>query len=119
MRFENRLKVLGVALGLGLLASPAFADAIDGNWCHSDGRRFTIRGPEIVTPGGLRMEGNYSRHWFSYIAPAPEPGAGQTVFMTLLDENTVNLRLGAETSASETWVRCSPSVSALEMLPRS
>jgi hypothetical protein len=119
MMFENRLKIFVVALALGLLASPAFADAIDGNWCHSDGRRFTIRGPEIVTPGGKRMEGNYSRHWFSYMAPAPEPGAGQTIFMTLADENTVHLRLGEQTSTPETWVRCSPSVSSLVVLPQS
>ena len=91
-------KVFVLAFGLGLLASPAFADAIDGNWCHSDGRRFTIRGPEIVTPGGTRMEGNYSRHWFSYTAPAPEPGAGQTIFMALADENTVYLRRGEQTA---------------------
>ena len=119
--FENRLKISVVALALGLLASPAFADAIDGNWCHSDGRRFTIRGPEIVTPGSKRMEGNYSRHWFSYMAPAPEPGAGQTIFMTLADEYTVHLRHGEGASAAppEVWVRCSPSVSSLVVLPQS
>ena len=66
------------------------------------------------------MEGNYSRHWFSYTAPAPEPGAGQTIFMALADENTVHLRLGEASAASaETWVRCSPSISALEIFPRS
>ena len=113
----HRLKLLTAALGLTLVASPALADAIDGNWCHSDGRRFSIRGPEIVTPGGKHMEGNYSRHWFSYTAPAPEPGAGQTIFMALADENTVHLRLGEQTSAPETWVRCSPSVSSLMVLP--
>src|ERR1035437_5178698 len=105
MMFENRLKISVVALALGLLASPAFADAIDGNWCHSDGRRFSIRGPEIVTPGGKRMEGSHSRHWVSYMAPA--------------DENTVHLRLGEQTSTLETWVRCSPSVSLLVVLPQS
>jgi hypothetical protein len=119
MMFENRLKVFVVALGLGVIASPAFADAIDGNWCHTDGRRFTIRGPEIVTPAGTRMEGNYSRHWFTYTAPPPEPGAGQTIFMALADENTVYLRRGEQTAAPETWVRGSPSVSSLEILPRS
>ena len=119
--FEYRLKVFAVALGLGLglFAGPAFADAIDGNWCHTDGRRFTIHGPEIVTPGGKRMEGNYSRHWFSYMAPAPELGAGKTIFMTLAGENTVHLRLGEQTTAPESWVRCSPSVSSLVVLPRS
>jgi hypothetical protein len=87
-----RLKTLIPALVLTVLAGPAFADAIDGNWCHSDGRRFTIRGPEIVTPGGKHMEGNYSRHSFAYTAPAPEPGAGQNILMTLANENTVRRR---------------------------
>ena len=48
--------------------------------------------------------------------PAPEPGAGKTVFMTLLDENTVHLRLGEPSAANpETWIRCSPSISALRV----
>jgi hypothetical protein len=113
-----RLKIFFAALVLAVLAGPALADAIDGDWCHSDGRRFSIRGPEIVTPGGNRMEGNYSRHWFSYTAPAPEPGAGQTIFMTLADENTVHLQHGEAASAvaPEVWVRCSPSTSSLEIL---
>ena len=101
------------AAALLLSAGAASADAIDGNWCHSDGRRFSIRGPEIVTPGGKLMEGNYSRHWFSYLVPAPEPGVGQTIFMTLANENTVRLRLGEAAPAAdeEVWVRCAPSIS--------
>jgi hypothetical protein len=112
----NQLKTFIAALGLTMLAGPALADAIDGNWCYTDGRHFSIRGPEIVTPGGKLMEGNYSRHWFSYVAPAPEPGAGETIFMTLANENTVYLRRGEAATAQETWVRCSPSISSLEML---
>ena len=113
-----RMKAVVAALGLSVFAAPAFADAIDGNWCHNDGRHISIRGPEIVTPSGKRMEGQYSRHWFNYTVPAPEPGAGQAVQMTLLNENTVHLRLG-DTGTPETWVRCQPSVSALEAAPRS
>jgi hypothetical protein len=114
-----RLTPFVLALGLGVLAGPAFADAIDGNWCHSDGRRFSIRGPEIVTPGGKKMEGDYGRHAFSYAVPAPEPGAGQTVFMTLANENTVHLRHGeaASAAAPEVWVRCSPSISSIGSRP--
>jgi hypothetical protein len=111
----NGSKVFFAALGLVLFAVPALADAIDGDWCHqASGRRFSIRGPQIVTPGGTNMAGDYSRHWFSYVVPAPEPGAGKTVFMQLLDENTVHLRLGDEAAANpETWIRCSPTTSAL------
>jgi hypothetical protein len=34
---------------------------------------------EIVTPGGKQMRGEYTRHSFSYVVPAGEPGAGETV----------------------------------------
>ena len=106
-------KTLVAALALVLVAGPALADRIDGDWCHkASGQRFSISGPDIVTPGGKKMQGDYGRHSFSYAVPAPEPGAGQTVFMTLMDENTVNLRVGAE-GTTETWLRCTPSTSAL------
>jgi hypothetical protein len=109
MTIDRRIKTLVAALGLLLLAKPVLADSIDGNWCYDDGRHFSIRGPEIVTPGGVSMEGNYSRHAFSYRTPASEPGAGQTIDMSLADENKVYLRRG--TAAAETWRRCSPSIS--------
>lgn len=107
------------ALALVLFAVPAQADAIDGDWCHTpDNRRFSIRGPDIVTPGGKQMQGNYSRHYFTYIVPAPEPHAGATIYMQLLDENTIHLRVGDASGADpETWVRCSPSISALPRRP--
>jgi len=116
-----RVKTAVATFAMSVLAVPACADAIDGNWCHNDGRRFTIRGSEIVTPGGKHMEGNYSRHWFNYTVPAPEPGAGGTVYMTLANENTVYLRRGEPASGSpqESWVRCAPSISALPALTRS
>lgn len=114
-----RVTTLISTLALMLLAGPALADAIDGNWCHNDGRRFSIRGPEIITPGGKRMEGDYSRHAFNYTVLAPEAGAGQTIFMTLANENTVFLRRGEASAAQETWVRCGPSISTLRDLPLS
>jgi hypothetical protein len=43
--------------------------------------------------------------------PTPEPGAGETTFMTLLNENTVQIRRGDATAGGETWIRCSPSTS--------
>ena len=55
---------------------PAFADAIDGDWCRTDGKRMTIRGPAIVTPGGQQTNGHYTRHSFSYVIPAGEAGRG-------------------------------------------
>ena len=113
MMVDRRIKILIAVFGLLLLAKPALANSIDGNWCHDDGRHFSIRGSEIVTPGGVRSAGKYSRHAFSYRAPASEPGAGQAVDMSLADENTVYLRRGetAAAGAPEIWRRCSPSIS--------
>jgi hypothetical protein len=110
-------KTIVTALAFVLVAAPALADALDGDWCHpEDGRRLTIRGPEIVTPGGKKMQGDYGRHTFSYVVPAPEPGAGETVFMVQINEERVQVRVGAD-GATETWLRCSPSISGLRQLP--
>lgn len=106
-------RALGPAILL-LTAVPASADAIDGNWCHLDGRRFAIRGPAITTPGGNQLQGNYERHYFSYLIPAAEPRAGETVFMTLMGEYLVHLRVGKDSGSAgpvEEWKRCAPSIS--------
>jgi hypothetical protein len=94
--------------GLVLIAAPARADVIDGDWCAADGRTFSIRGPAITTPGGNETEGNYSRHHFSYVVPDGEDSAGETVAMILLNENTVNVEEGGK---AEIWVRCKPAIS--------
>ena len=71
----------------------------------------------IVTPGGATMIGDYSRHWFSYVVPVPEPGAGNTIFMTLMNENTIHLKREPIAASYEVWVRCSPSISAISSWP--
>ena len=84
---------------IGLVAT-ARADVIDGTWCNGEGRHFTIKGPKIVTTEGTKTEGNYSRHAFSYTILAQ-------VFMVLVNEMTVRLRLGADATVPvETWKRC-------------
>src|ERR1041385_2269488 len=97
---STRCVHLFASLAFAFAATPAFADAIDGNWCHPDGRRFTIRGPAITTPGGNQIQGNYERHYFSYPIPASEPRAGDTVFMTLMGEYLVHLRVGKDSSGA-------------------
>ena len=113
-----RRTAAAVALtALALLVEPpaARADVIDGDWCQP-GRHFSIKGPEIVTPAGHRLQGNYSRHYFTYIVPAAEPEAGQYIAMTLVNENTVHLRKGGDAAAAaqasvQVWLRCAPAVS--------
>jgi hypothetical protein len=75
------LKTLGFAASLATVAllaptERAWADAIDGNWCFADGRRLSIQGADLVTPGGKYMTGDYDRHAFAYVAPDGENSAG-------------------------------------------
>ena len=103
------MRALLITAFAALAAPAAWADAIDGGWCHDD-LRLTIDGPAIVTPGGTKTGGDYARHAFSYVVPAGEANAGRTITMRLLNEETMRLR--TETDASwQTWRRCGPPVS--------
>ena len=62
----------------------ASADVIDGEWCMGTSH-FTIDGPSILTPGGNRIQGNYTRHSFAYVVPDNEPGAGSEISMLLFN----------------------------------
>jgi len=102
------LRLLAAA-AFSLAAGAAVADAIDGDWCApNDTRSFHITGPRIVTPSGRETAGDYSRHAFSYVIPEGDPGAGGTVNMRLLNENTVSV--GFDPAQPETWHRCDLSV---------
>jgi hypothetical protein len=101
----------GAMVALLVYAGPAFADAIDGDWCRDDGKRMSISGPEIRTPGGQQTRGDYDRHYFSYVVPAGEPGAGETVSITLLSEYLAHARQGSTNAPVQVWNRCQPGVS--------
>ena len=108
--------VLTIAMLLAGLAAPARADSIDGPWCNQEGKRMTIEGAAITTPVGTRTTGDYDRHHFSYVIPANEPGAGNTVLLTLQGEYRVRARTGPDAAAAARadavdWQRCGPSVS--------
>jgi len=100
-----------VSLAMLLMtAHVALADAIDGDWCQADGKRMKIRGPEIVTPGGNQTRGDYTRHSFSYVVPAGEAGAGESVLIILLSEYLAHARQGSESAPVQVWNRCPPGV---------
>ncbi len=111
-----RTAMIGAVFGIALLMGPgaAGADAIDGNWCRKNGKRLSIEGARIMTPGGAAITGDYDRHGTSYIVPPGEPGAGKSMVMALVDEDTMQmsegtLRVLAE--IAETWHRCTAPVS--------
>ena len=101
------MKRAGILGSFLLLASvlPAHADAIDGQWCLG-ASHFEINGPNIRTPGGNDITGEYNRHGFQYVVPVNEEGAGTQIVMVLLNEETVRLTRGS--AAPETWKRCKP-----------
>jgi len=98
---------VGIVFGFSHIG---LADAIDGDWCNSSGKRMSIRGPAIVTPGGQQTSGNYNRHFFSYVIPAGETGAGATVEIQLLSEYLAHAHQPGDPSIQE-WRRCQPGVS--------
>lgn len=97
-----------VAAAVLISSSPARADRIDGNWCHSDGRHMSIDGPTIVTPGGTKMTGLYDRHGFEYVVPDGEAGAGAEVVMQQLNDTMIQVMTvtGGNPSPWEVWTRC-------------
>jgi len=86
-------------------ASPALADAIDGDWCSTtEAAHFSIAGPLIVTPAGTQTTGDYTRHAFSYVVPEGDLGEGDMVVMRLLNEEEVLVAVdGGEPIL---WRRC-------------
>ncbi len=108
--------IAGAACGIALLLAPAAAraDAIDGHWCHKNGKRLSIEGPSVVTPNGTAMTGDYDRHGFSYVVPPGAPGAGKRVDMSLIDDDTLQMSAGTMRvlpELGEIWHRCRAPVS--------
>jgi len=109
-----------IVLAMALLASRGSrADVIDGDWCSPDGKHLAIAGPDIVTPGGTRTTGNYDRHAFSYVVPPRDPNPGFTVAMRLVNEETMQFRIGADATAAamapmQVWHRCTTPITRLE-----
>ena len=104
MRFPEIIYLTSVLTGAALFPSVGpLADEIDGHWC-SGTRHLAVNGPDITTPGGKQMKGDYDRHSFSYVVPSGEKGTGQPVRMELQDEDHMTLRQGA--GDPQLWKRC-------------
>ncbi len=101
---SRMIQLAGAGAALLLLATPALADKIDGEWCFAT-QSLLIDGPSIRTPGGSSIKGSYSRHNFSYVVPAPEPDAGTEIDMQLISEEAMTLSRG-KSGKPEEWRRC-------------
>jgi hypothetical protein len=105
------MRNIGLFLGFSLIlgAAPALADSIDGDWCAPDGGiSLSIHGSTIRTPGGQTLAGDYRRYSFSYVAPAGDWQAGQTIEMQFVRRLGVRVKIGGTESL---WLPCPPGTS--------
>ena len=108
---SSRLRIVLIAAGMLLQMGVGHADAIDGDWCTANGKRMSILGEKITTPGGNRINGNYSRHAFDYVVPAGENGSGEIVNIILRGEYLAISRQGPAEAPAIEWRRCKETVS--------
>lgn len=107
LRLLVALTTIGVLLQTGI----GRADAIDGDWCSTDGMRMSISGEKITTPSGKRIQGNYSRHAFDYVVPEGEAGSGEFVNVILQSEYLAMSRQGPAGGPPREWRRCKEGIS--------
>jgi hypothetical protein len=98
------LRFLILSTVLAILATPAMADAIDGDWCAKIGRHLNIDGANLKTPGGNNIIGDYDRHGFTYVVPKGEVHASKTIHMQMQSEQLMLLTLPG--GSVEKWNRC-------------
>lgn len=93
-------------LALAFLAVPgsAFADELTGDWCNNEDGKLTIQGSRIITPGGMEVEGDYTRHRFEYTAPSGDwNGGGNIVIRQFSDEL---MELSVDGGPGKKWTPC-------------
>ena len=93
-----------VAVACFAATSTAFADALDGDWCNAKSGKLTINGSSIETPGGQVVSGDYSRHRFSYTAPAGDWNGGKSIVIQQLNEDAMDLSVDG--AAPTRWSPC-------------
>ncbi|MEO3428115.1 hypothetical protein AAFN88_04610 [Pelagibius sp. CAU 1746] len=105
MSVQSIVRSVFLAVLFAVPASPALADAIDGDWCSTtEAAHFSIAGSIIVTPAGTQTTGDYRRHTFSYVVPPGDPGAGQAIAMRQLNEEEI--LVSTEGGEPVLWRRC-------------
>jgi len=83
-----------------------YVQALDGDWCHADGKRLSVKGADVVLPGGKPLRADYARTYASWVVPAGEQNAGMTVTMMLVGADRAHTREGAADTPPLEWRRC-------------
>jgi hypothetical protein len=80
-------------VGLFVMPYSAWADSLDGDWCHPTVGKLTIDGAVITTPSGRQVSGTYGRHRFEYTAPAGDWQAGKPIVIQQFSDELMELRV--------------------------
>jgi len=108
----SRKFIVAVALVIRITAlsvAGAYAQslpALDGNWCHTDGKKLTVKGADIITPARKPLRADYARTFASWVIPEGEPNAGTTTTMMLIGTDRAHTREGAADTPPLEWRRC-------------
>jgi hypothetical protein len=100
-------------ISLIALATPAIADAIDGDWCLGS-KHLSVKGPAITLPSGTTIQGDYRRHEFLYQVPAGDTDAGSLIYLQLQGEDNMSLYhlKDGKPVDGQSWLRCAPSATS-------
>lgn len=100
-----------LSLALSSAAAVAEADSLDGRWCSPDGRRITVTGLAVITPGGREVIGRYSQKAFAFVMPEREWDGGKTFWMELKTSNSARVSVQSPHHEGppphDLWRRCS------------
>ncbi len=103
-----RALAIAACSAVAVFATPAYADAIDGDWC-AGASHLLIEGGRITTPGRNVVQGEYNRYRYKYVVPAGEPGAGTEINMVMIrGQEMVHLTRAGQAGEPEVWRRCKP-----------
>jgi len=105
----NRKAIAALTICVSVSSAPgalAQSPALDGDWCHADGKRLSVKGADVVTPSGKPQRAEYARTFASWVIPEGEPNAGMTVTMMLLGADRAHTREGAADTPPLEWRRC-------------
>lgn len=101
---EALVRKLTLVLALAISPLAVQADEISGGWCSDGGASLHIEGNSIRTPGGQKTDGVYGHHFYRYVIPEGEEGAGLEVRMQQLSEDDMLLQV--EGGEVQEWHRC-------------
>ncbi len=103
------MRRIAFSISLIALATPAIADAIDGEWCLA-AKHLSISGPEIKLPSGRTIQCEYRRHEFFYQVPAGDADSGALIYLQLQGDDYMSLYhlKDGKPVGGESWLRCTP-----------